>query len=182
MGILVTCGCGRVLQARDGSAGHVLRCPDCGDPILVPDAAPAQPPPPIPAALASLDLDDEPEDQPAPRPITPPNPPRPAKPQAGVQRHGSRSAAGIFFTVILYVIFCFTGLGFLLSPFAEADRHATDQAEIYMAERHGGPAKLAEVRDEMRRKELYREIGGLGQALCFTISAAGLAIAAKIGR
>ncbi len=42
MPIEFTCGCGKKLQAPDGSAGGVVECPACGRKITVPAPAPAQ--------------------------------------------------------------------------------------------------------------------------------------------
>ncbi len=37
MTISVTCGsCGKTLRAKDSAAGKQAKCPDCGDPILIP--------------------------------------------------------------------------------------------------------------------------------------------------
>ena len=62
MPILVTCGCGRTLRARDEQAGKRCQCPGCGTILTVPapaapvgPVAPAAPVAPIPAEPVELD-------------------------------------------------------------------------------------------------------------------------------
>jgi serine/threonine protein kinase len=47
--ILVTCSCGQTLQARQKYSGTRVRCPACGDLLLLPGKAPPEPPASKPA-------------------------------------------------------------------------------------------------------------------------------------
>ena len=43
MPITVTCSCGRKLAAKDEYAGRTVKCPGCGQPLKIPEAATAPP-------------------------------------------------------------------------------------------------------------------------------------------